>query len=235
MKKYGKKYRAVIALVDKKKKYSMDEGIDLLTKTSVTKFDSSAEVHIHLGIDTKQAEQNVRGIVVLPHGTGKDIRVIAFVTEDKIKEAKASGASEAGEDELVEKIVKGWMDFDIAVATPDVMKKLGKVAKILGQKGLMPNPKAGTITSDIGKTISTIKKGQIEYRNDKNANLHNLFGKISFGSEKLKENLKNYLKAVTEAKPSTIKGTYIQSITLATTMGPGIKLDSSSVLSEIKS
>ncbi len=223
----GKKYREVLKKVDRKKLYTLSEAVTLLTETSTTTFDSSAEIHLNMGIDPKQSDQLIRGTITLPHGTGKKVRVIAFVDTDKMKEAKAAGAIEAGSDDLIEKINKGWLDFDIAVATADQMKKLGKVAKTLGQKGLMPNPKAGTVTTTPGKTIEEIMKGRVEYKIDKEANVHNVFGKISFGKQKLEENLRRYLKAITEAKPSAIKGNYINSITVVTTMGPGIHIAAS--------
>ncbi len=224
MKKHGKKYREVKKLIEKPL-YELKDAVALLKKTSPAKFDASCEVHMKLGLDPKQADQLLRGTVVLPNGTGKSVRVIAFVPEALVKTAKAAGAVEAGFDDLVEKIVKGWLDFDVAVATPDVMKGLGKVAKTLGQKGLMPNPKAGTVTTDVTKTIEEIKKGKVEFKMDKQANLHNVFGKISFEEAKLEENLKTFLKAIAAAKPSGAKGIFIQSITLASTMGPGIHLD----------
>lgn len=224
MKKHGKKYREVKKLIEKPL-YELKDAVALLKKTSPTKFDASCEVHMKLGLDPKQADQLLRGTVVLPNGTGKSVRVIAFVPEALVKTAKTAGAVEAGFDELVEKIVKGWLDFDVAVATPDVMKGLGKVAKTLGQKGLMPNPKAGTVTTDVTKTIEEIKKGKVEFKMDKQANLHNIFGKISFEEAHLEENLKAFLKAISAAKPSGAKGIFVQSITLASTMGPGIHLD----------
>jgi large subunit ribosomal protein L1 len=203
----------------------MDEAIPLLLQTSKTKFDGSCEVHMKLGVDPKHADQAVRGTLSLPHGTGKKVKIVAFVPDDKVKEAKDAGAVEAGNADLIEKINGGWLDFEIAVASPDMMKEIGKIAKILGQKGLMPNPKSGTVTPDVGKVISEIMKGKIEFRNDKQANLHNIFGKVSFGEDKLKENLKTYVKAIMDVKPSGVKGVYINSITLSTTMGPGIRLD----------
>jgi len=228
-KRHGKKYLEAKKLVTKDS-YTLDEAIELLKKTSTTKFDPSCEVHFRLGLDPKQADQNIRTIVSLPNGTGKDIRVVAFVDEQKVKEAKAAGASEAGTEGLIEKIEKGWLDFDIAIATPDQMKVLGKIAKILGQKGLMPNPKAGTVTTDVTKTIGDLKKGQIELRVDKEANLHNIFGKVSFDADKLKENLLTVIKKVQEVKPSTQKGTYMRNISISTTMGPGITLEVSDAL-----
>lgn len=227
-KKHGKKYRQVKELIDKDF-YNLEEAIELLKKTSTTKFDASCEVHFNLGLDPKQAEQNIRTTVDLPHGTGKDIRVIAFVGEENLKSAKNAGAIEAGTNELIEKINKGWLDFDIAVATPDQMKDLGKIAKILGQKGLMPNPKTGTVTPDFEKAIQALKKGKIELRVDKEGNLHNIFGKVSFDEKKLEENLQAVIKKVLESKPSSSKGTYIRSMTITTSMGPGIHIETSTL------
>lgn len=224
MSKHGKKYQEASNLV-KKKSYDVKEAVELLVKTNTVKFDASAEVHVRLGIDPKQADQVVRTTVSLPHGTGKKLKIIALVTDDKVKECKEAGASEAGMDELIEKIGKGWLGFDMVVAMPEVMKSLGKVAKILGQKGLMPNPKSGTISPEPTKVIKELTKGKVEFRNDKLGILHNVFGKISFGEEKLQENLETYLKAVQEAKPSGVKGVYVQNITLASTMGPGVPVD----------
>lgn len=227
--KRGKKYHAALELVDRDKFYTLAEAIELLTKTSTTSFDSTAEVHMNLGVDPKQADQLIRGTMSMPHGTGKSVKVIAFVDDGKVKDCKAAGAVEAGAEELVEKISKGWMDFDIAVAAPDQMKILGKIAKTLGQKGMMPNPKAGTVTDTPVETIGEIMKGRVEYKVDKLANVHNSFGKLSFGTEKLTENLKFYLKMIAEAKPAAVKGSYIKSVTITSTMGPGIKIDTSEV------
>lgn len=232
MKKRGKKYVAVKKLVEKQS-YALGEAIELLKKTSTTKFDSSCEVHMKLGLDPKQADQLLRGTVAMPNGTGKTVRVIAFVMEANQKAAKAAGAIEVGADDLVEKIAKGWLDFDVAVATPDVMKNLGKVAKTLGQKGLMPNPKAGTVTTDIAKTVAEIMKGKVEFRMDKLANLHNIFGKVSFSAPHLEENLKAFIRGIIQNKPAGAKGIFIQSLTLTTTMGPGIPVDVNSALQEI--
>ncbi|MBN1494782.1 50S ribosomal protein L1 [Candidatus Peregrinibacteria bacterium] len=221
----GKKYNAAKELLKDKQLYSIDEAIPLLLKTNTTKFDASCEIHIKLGIDPKHADQAVRATISLPHGTGKKVKVIAFVSDEKVAEAKKAGAIEAGSAELIEKIIGGWLDFDVAVATPGMMKEIGKIAKILGQKGLMPNPKSGTVTDKIEQVVSEIMKGKIEFRNDKLSNLHNIFGKISFGEAALKENLQTYIKAVQDAKPAGAKGVYIQSITICTTMGPGIHLE----------
>ena len=230
MAKRSKNYRAAKDLLGDKEFFSVDEAIPLLIQTAKTKFDSSCEVHIKLGIDPKHADQILRGTLSMPHGTGKKVKVIAIVPDEKVKEAKEAGAVEAGNADLIEKISGGWLDFDTVVATPSMMKEIGKVAKTLGQKGLMPNPKSGTVTEDVGQVIGEIMKGKIEYRNDKQGNLHNIFGKISFGESKLKENLKTYIKTIVDAKPAGVKGVYIQSITLTTTMGPGIHLDTQSAI-----
>lgn len=233
MKKHGKKYVEAKKLIDKEA-YAMDEAISLLKKTSTVKFDGSAEIHMKLGLDPTQADQNLRTTVVLPEGTGKEVSVVAFVGDDKVKEAMAAGALMAGTADLIAKIEGGWTDFDVAVATPDQMKDLAKVAKVLGQKRLMPSPKSGTVAPDVTKMISDIKKGKVELRVDKEANLHNIFGKVSFDEAKLKNNLKALVKAVLDSKPASVKGTYIETMTLAGTMGPGIPLDVNSVVSESK-
>ena len=225
---------AAAKLLEGVKGCDLKEAVSLLKKTSITKFDSSCEIHIRLGVDPTHAEQMVRSTVSLPHGTGKTVRVVAFVSDDKVKEAKAAGAIKAGMDDLIEEIIKGFLDFDVAVATPDAMKNLGKIAKILGPKGLMPNPKAGTVTADVGKTISEISKGRVEFRTDKQAQIHQIFGKTSFSEDQLADNLKAFLKAVLEAKPASVKGTYIENINVATTMGPGIRLDLAKVMAELK-
>lgn len=233
MSKHGKKYEEAAKLIVKDV-HTLDEAVALLKKTSVTKFDSSCEVHFNLGVDPKQADQNIRTSVGLPHGTGKDVRVVAFVGEEQIKEAKEAGASVAGTEELVAKIESGWLEFDVAVSTPDQMKGLGKVAKILGQKRLMPNPKAGTVAPDFVRVIKELKQGKVELRVDKDGNLHNIFGKVSFGEDQLKENLKTIVKTVLEVKPSSSKGTYVRSLVVTTTMGPGIKLDANGAIAESK-
>ncbi|MFA6305542.1 MAG: 50S ribosomal protein L1 [Candidatus Gracilibacteria bacterium] len=233
MKKHGKKYLEAKKLVEKEA-YTLDEAISLLKKTSTVKFDGSCEIHMKLGLDPTQADQNLRTTVVLPAGTGKEVSVVAFVGDDKVKEAMAAGALMAGTGELIEKIEGGWTDFDVAIATPDQMKALSKVAKILGQKRLMPNPKSGTVSPDVEKMISDIKKGKVELRVDKEANLHNIFGKISFDDAKLKENLKTLIKVVLDSKPASVKGTYVETMTIAGTMGPGVPLDVNSALAESK-
>jgi len=230
----GKKYTAAAKKLEGIGSVGIADAVKLVKDTAVTKFDSSCEVHIKLGVDPTHADQMVRSTVALPHGTGKQLRVIAFVPDDKVKEAKEAGAIKAGLDELIEDIVKGFLDFDVAVATPDVMKSLSKVAKILGTKGLMPNPKAGTVTPEITKTISEIKKGRVEYRTDKLGQIHQIFGKVSFSDEQLAENLKAFLKAVIDSKPSAVKGSYVTGISVASTMGPGVRLDIQKIMAEIK-
>ncbi|MEK9167060.1 MAG: 50S ribosomal protein L1 [Patescibacteria group bacterium] len=222
---HGKKYLEAAKKVDATKLYSLDEAVKLALETATTKFDSSVEVHMNLGIDTAIAEQALRSTVALPHGTGKKVRVIAFVSEDEAKMAKDAGAIEAGAETLVDKIAGGWMDFDVAVANPAMMKSMGKIARQLGQAGLMPNPKSGTVTTDIKGTIAQIMKGQVEFRNDKQGNLHNIVGKVSFGDQKIMENVKAYLKAIMEKRPTGIKGVFVRSITLTSTMGPGVKVE----------
>jgi large subunit ribosomal protein L1 len=223
-----KKYAEKSALVEKKD-YPLDEAVDLLTKVSTSKFDGTAEVHIRLGIDPSQGDQQVRSTVSLPNGTGKDVRIAAIVPEDMVKEVIAAGAVKAGEENMIKDIEKGDLDFDIVVAMPKVMKSLGKVAKTLGQKGLMPNPKAGTVTDDPVKTIKELKKGRVELRADKQAIVHSIFGKLSFGKEKLSENLRTLIQAVQDAKPSGLKSDYIKTITLAPTMGPGVRVEIGSI------
>ena len=221
--KRGKKYATKAALLTKPS-YPIEEAAELLTQLSTVSFDATAEAHIRINADTTQADQLVRTTVALPHGTGKSVRIAAFVPDDLIDEAKKAGAEKAGSDELVKEIEGGTIDFDVAVAVPEVMKSLGKIAKTLGQKGLMPNPKAGTVTQDIKRTISELKKGRIECKMDKAGIIHVPFGKVSFGGKKLQENLEALLNAVKEAKPSGIKGVYIASVTITPTMGPGIRM-----------
>lgn len=219
----GKKYREKSALVTKES-YPMAEACELLSQLSITKFDATAEAHVRINADTTQADQLVRTTVNLPHGTGKKIRVAAFVPDDLIDDAKKAGADIAGNDGLVKQIEEGNIDFDIAVAVPAMMKNLGKIAKTLGQKGLMPNPKAGTVTDNIAKAINELKKGRIECKMDKFGIIHVPFGKVSFGGKKLEENLEALMQGLNEAKPSGIKGAYIASLNVAPTMGPGVKV-----------
>ena len=231
---HGKKYKTALEKLEAGKLYSLEEAVTLVKSISATKFDSSVEIHLNLGIDPAAAEQQLRSTVSLPHGTGKKVRIVAFVPDEKIKEAKDAGAIEAGSSELIEKIEKGWLDFDVAIATPDMMKGMAKIARQLGQAGLMPNPKSGTVTPDVGETVANLIKGQVEFRNDKQGNLHNIVGKVSFDAAKLSENIAAYLRAVNEKKPATVKGTFMNSITLCSSMGPGIRLAVNDTLIAIK-
>lgn len=223
-KRHARKYREVVTLIDAKKEYAAEEAMELLVKTSITKFDSSAELHIRLNIDPQNSEQQVRGSLVLPNGTGKTKRVLAIVSPEKEKEAKDAGADFVGGEDMVTKVSEGWLDFDVVVATPDMMPKLGKIGKILGTKGLMPNPKVGTVTPNVAGVVKDIKKGMIEYRVDKNGIIHLSFGKVSFGAEKLAENYNTIMETISKVRPNGVKGTFIKGIAVATTMGPGIKL-----------
>ena len=223
-----KKYKEKSALI-KQREYPLEEAIELLTKLSTSKFDGTAEIHILLNADPKQGDQQVRATVSLPHGTGKTLRIAAVVPDDLAKDMIDAGAVMAGEENLIKAIEKGELNFDILVAMPKCMKSLGKVAKTLGQKGLMPNPKAGTVTDDPLKAIKDLQKGKIEFRNDKQAIIHSVFGKISFGKEKLSENLRIFLTALKEAKPAGIKGEYIKTITITPTMGPGVRVEIGSI------
>ena len=235
MKKFGKKYRQKKELLEKKEFFGLSEAVKLVKDTAATKFDATLEVHINLNCDPKHADQIVRTTIVLPHGSGKSPRIAAFVTEDKMKAAKAAGADIVGEDDLIENISKGMIDFDLAVAIPDVMKKLGKIAKILGQKRLMPSPKAGTVTTNFEQVIKEFKLGKIELRTDKQGQIHSIFGKASFDENNLLENIKALIKAVLDAKPSGVKGAFIKTISLASSMGPGISLDLTETLKEVNS
>lgn len=223
-KKHARKYREIASLVEREKEYTVEEAIDLAKKTTTTKFDSSVEIHVKLNIDVQNSEQQVRGSIVLPAGTGKTKKILAIVGSDKEAEAKSAGADFVGGEELIAKIEKGWMDFEIVVATPDMMPKLGKIGKILGTKGLMPNPKVGTVTPNIKGIVEGIKKGMVEYRPDKTGIIHATIGKVSFSEKDLNANYAAFMDAITKAKPNGVKGTYIKGVALATTMGPGIKV-----------
>ncbi len=213
---------------DAAKLYTIAEAAAVLKKTATAKFDETVEVHMKLGVDPKQSDQNVRGTVALPHGTGKSKRVVVIAKGEKLKEAEAAGADAAGDADLIEKISKGWFEFDVLVATPDAMKDASKLGKVLGPKGLMPNPKAGTVTFDVGRTVKELKAGRIEFKLEKDApNVHVGVGKASFTAEKIAANVKALLHAVQLAKPSASKGTYLQTITMSSTMGPGLKIDPS--------
>ena len=225
MAKIGKKYQEAAKLIDAAKLYSPKEAMELVKKTSVTKFNSSVEVAVRLGVNPKYADQQVRGALVLPHGTGKSKTVLVFAKGAKIQEAEAAGADYVGSEELVAKIQGGWTDFDVAVATPDMMGLVGRLGKILGPKGLMPNPKVGTVTMDVARAVNEIKAGKIEYRTDKAGNVQTSIGKVSFTEEQLLENYITLVETLIKVKPSGAKGQYIKSVTLSTTMGPGVTVD----------
>ena len=224
--KRGKIYKQAEELVDKTKLYEAKEAIEVIEKMPKRKFDETVELHVKLGVDSKHADQQVRGTVVLPHGTGKTLKVLVFAKGDKAKEAEAAGADYVGAEELVPKIEKeNWFDYDVIVATPDMMGVIGRLGKVLGPKGLMPNPKSGTVTMDVTKAINDIKSGKVEYRLDKTNIIHLGFGKVSFGADKLLENYQTIMDAIIKAKPAAAKGQYIKGVSIATSMGPGIAID----------
>ncbi|MGN0368475.1 MAG: 50S ribosomal protein L1 [Wujia sp.] len=224
--KKGKRYSEAAKLIEKTSVYEIDEAVSLVKKSASAKFDETIEAHLRLGVDGRHADQQVRGAVVLPHGTGKSVKVLVFAKGNKVDEALAAGADYAGGDELVPKIQNdGWLDFDVVVATPDMMGVVGRLGKVLGPKGLMPNPKAGTVTMDVTKAINDIKAGKIEYRLDKANIIHVPVGKASFTEEQLKDNFQTLLDAVIKAKPAAAKGQYLKSVVIASTMGPGVKLN----------
>ena len=224
--KRGKKYTEAAKLVDRATQYDVAEAISLVKKTAVAKFDETVEAHIRLGVDSRHADQQVRGAVVLPHGTGKTVRVLVFAKGDKVAEAEAAGADFVGGEELIPRIQnEGWFDFDVVVATPDMMGVVGRLGRVLGPKGLMPNPKAGTVTMDVTKAVNDIKAGKIEYRLDKANIIHCPVGKASFTEEQLTENFNTLMDAIIKAKPASAKGTYMKSVTVTSTMGPGIKVN----------
>jgi large subunit ribosomal protein L1 len=226
MPKRAKGYKEVAALVERQHLYETDEALDLVLKTARAKFDETVEVHLKLGVDGRHADQQVRGAIVLPHGTGKSKKVLVFAKGPKEAEAKEAGADYVGAEEMAEKIQKeNWFDFDVVVATPDMMGVVGKLGKLLGPKGLMPNPKSGTVTMDVKKALEDIKAGKVEYRLDKTNIIHTPIGKVSFGQEKLKDNFNALVDAVVKAKPSAAKGQYLRSVTVAATMGPGVKIN----------
>jgi large subunit ribosomal protein L1 len=226
MPKRGKKYQDAAKLFDRFEMFDVDPAFELVTKIAKAKFDETVEAHIRLGVDGRHADQQVRGAIVLPHGTGRSKKVLVFAKGDKVHEAEAAGADYVGAEELAQKIQsENWFDFDVVVATPDMMGVVGRLGKILGPKGLMPNPKSGTVTMDLTKALEEIKAGKVEYRLDKTNIVHTPIGKASFGSEKLKENFTALIEAVIKAKPAAAKGQYLKSVTITTTMGPGIKLN----------
>jgi len=224
MAKHGKKYLEAAKLIDKNKVYEVSEGIELVKKAASAKFDETVEAAFRLGVDPKRADQQIRGAVVLPHGTGKVQRVLVFAKGEKAKEAEAAGADYVGDADMIAKIQGGWFDFDVVVATPDMMGEVGKLGRVLGPKGLMPNPKTGTVTFDVTKAVNEIKAGKIEYRVDKAGNIHAPIGKVSFDSEKLAENLAALTEALNRAKPAAAKGVYMKNVSISSTMGPGVRV-----------
>ncbi len=226
--KHGKKYTDNAKLIDRAKYYEADEALDLCIKTGTAKFDETVEIHVKLGVDGRHADQQVRGAIVLPNGTGKSVKILAICKEDKIEAAKAAGADFVGSEDMVQKIqTENWMDFDVLITTPDMMGLVGRLGKVLGPRGLMPNPKAGTVSPDIAKAIQEAKAGKIEYRLDKTNIIHCPIGKVSFGTEKLQENFETLMGAIVKAKPSAAKGQYIKSCVLSSTMGPGVRVNPS--------
>ena len=228
MAKKGKKYVEAAKLVDRTQTYSVQEAIELVKKTNTTKFDATVEVAFRLGVDPKKADQQIRGAVVLPNGTGKTQRVLVFAKGEKAKEAEAAGADYVGDADYINKIQQGWFDFDVVVATPDMMGEVGKLGRVLGPKGLMPNPKTGTVTFDVQKAVNEIKAGKVEYRVDKAGNIHVPIGKVSFEESKLVENFTTIFETMVKAKPAAAKGTYMKNVAVTSTMGPGIKVDTAS-------
>ena len=226
---HSKRYNSNFEKINRDKEYSLEEAAELLSSFSHPKFDESVELAINLGVDPKHADQIVRGTVALPNGIGKDIKVLVFARDDLAEEAKNAGADFVGADDMVEKGKGGWTDIDVVVAAPDMMAEVGKLGKILGPRGLMPNPKIGTVTKDIAKAVIEVKAGKIEFRVEKNGIIHNIIGKVSFSKEKIVENAKVFVNAILKAKPQAIKGVYMKKITMTSTMGPGIKLDKSSI------
>ena len=224
--KHGKKYQDSVKLIDHLKQYDPDEAVSLVVQTGKAKFDETVEISVRLGVDPRHADQQVRGAVVLPHGTGRTIRVLVIAKGDKAKEAEAAGADFVGAEDMIAKIQQeNWFDFDVCVATPDMMGLVGRIGRVLGPKGLMPNPKSGTVTMDVTKAIKDIKAGKVEYRLDKTAIIHCPIGKVSFGTEKLNENLTALMEAINKAKPAAAKGTYVRSLYLSSTMGPSVRVN----------
>jgi large subunit ribosomal protein L1 len=230
MAKKGKKYLEAVKLIDRTKAYPVAEAIELVKKTNTAKFDATIEVAFRLGVDPKKADQQIRGAVVLPNGTGKTQRVLVFAKGEKVKEAEAAGADFVGDTEYINKIQKGWFDFDVIVATPDMMGEVGKLGRVLGPKGLMPNPKTGTVTFDVTRAVNEIKAGKVEYRVDKAGNISVPIGKASFEDQKLVENFNTIFETMVKVKPSAAKGTYMKNVTVASTMGPGVKIDPSTAV-----
>lgn len=234
MAKKGKRYQESAKLVDIEQSYNIEEAVDILKKMSKANFDETVEVAFRLGVDPKKAEEQIRGAMVLPHGTGKEQTVLVFAKGDKVQEAEAAGADYVGSDELIEKINEGWFDFDVIVATPDMMAEVGRLGRVLGPKGLMPNPRTGTVTFDVEKAVTDIKAGQVEYRVDSAANLHVPIGKVSFENDQLVENFSALTETIVRIRPQTVRGKYIYNVSLSSTMGPGIRIDVAEYLRESK-
>lgn len=233
--KHSKRYNVAYTMFDRQKRFDLPEALKLLKSLPASKFDETVEIHFNLGVDPRKADQQIRNSLVLPHGTGKVMRVLVFAEGDKADEARQAGADHVGVDDLMEKITAGWFDFDVVISTPNLMGRIGKLGRVLGPRGLMPNPKVGTVTMDVAKAVEEAKGGKVTYRVDKFANLHIPAGKFSFAEEKLRENIKAILGAVIKERPATLKGVFIRSITLCTTMGPGIKIQVASATLEAKS
>ncbi len=230
MAKQSKKYKAALEKVDRSKAYDLESAVSLVKDISYESFDPAVEAAMRLNVDPRKADQNIRGAIVLPHGTGKSKRVVVFAQGEKAKEAEAAGADYVGDDDLVEQIQQGWLDFDAAIAAPDMMPKVGKLGRILGPKGLMPNPKTGTVTDDVKTAVEETKAGKVEYRVDKVGNLHLIVGRRSFSDEQLIENIRSFYETIKRLRPSTVKGVFIKNLVLSTTMSPGVQVDTRSVL-----
>lgn len=231
MPQHGKKYLEAAKLVDQDKLYEAKDAVTLLKKTSFVKFDPTIELHLRLGVDPRHADQMVRGTAVLPHGTGKTVRILVFAQGDKAREAEEAGADFVGSADLIKQINEGWLGFDVAIATPDMMQNVGRLGKILGRRGLMPNPKAGTVTFDVARTIREVRSGRVEFRVDKSGLIHVPVGKLSFEESQIADNVSSMLEAIVAAKPSGVKGQYVRTVTITSTMSPGIHMDTSSALS----
>ena len=234
MPKHGKKYRKVVAEIDRRKLYTLDEAIELALKARYANFDESLDIAVRLGVDPRHADQMIRSSIVLPHGTGKDVRVLVFAVGDKEKEALEAGADHVGGKELVEKIKEGWLEFDKAIATPDMMGEVGKIGRILGPRGLMPNAKLGTVTFDVARAVQEAKAGKVDFRVDKAGVVHAMMGKVSFGPEKLKENILAFVDKLIQLKPASAKGVYLRGVSISTTMGAGIKIDPAELRTAVK-
>lgn len=230
MPKRGKRYQEVAKLIDREKLYSPSEALELIKKTASAKFDETVEVALKLGVDPRHADQQVRGTVVLPHGTGREVRVVVFAKGDKAKEAEAAGADVVGDEDLANRISGGWLDFDVAIATPDMMGIVGKLGRVLGPRGLMPNPKTGTVTMDVKNAVEETKAGKVEFRVNKEAGMHVPIGKASFDTDKLDENFKTLLDAIVKARPQAAKGAYLRKVAISSTMGPGVRVNPQEVL-----